>query len=42
MFKTKSEFNPGNKDPVIELYLSSLRRKTYESWGSKRQIQQSD
>ena len=31
MFKPKSKFNPRNKDAAIELYLSSLEKKTYES-----------
>ena len=31
MFRPKSKFNPRNKDAAIELYLSRLREKTYES-----------
>ena len=31
MFKPKSKFNPRNKDAAIELYLSSLEEKLFES-----------
>ena len=40
-FKPKSTFNPRSKDAAIEIYLSSLKKKTHEYWNSERQIQQS-
>ena len=36
-FKTKSTFNPRNKDAAIEIYLSSLEEKL-KNRGSERQI----
>ena len=30
MFKTRSKFNPRNKDGTTELYLSSLKKNTIE------------